>query len=38
MFYYKSEKSPESIADEVFSMISEGILAPGYEMSEAARM
>lgn len=38
MFYYKSEKSAESIAEEVFSMISEGILAPGYEKAEAARM
>lgn len=38
MFYYKSENSPENIADEVFSMISEGILAPGYEMAEAARL
>jgi len=38
MFYYKSKESAESIADEVFSMISEGILAPGYEMAEAARM
>lgn len=38
MFYYKSENSPENIAEEVFSMISEGILAPGYEMAEAARL
>ncbi len=38
MFYYKSEKSAESIAEEVFSMISEGILAPGYEMAKAARI
>lgn len=38
MFYYKSEKNAESIAEEVFSMISEGILAPGYEKAEAARM
>ncbi|MGH7851449.1 MAG: TetR/AcrR family transcriptional regulator [Thermodesulfobacteriota bacterium] len=38
MFYYKSEKSAESIAEDVFSMISEGILAPGYEKAEAARM
>jgi TetR/AcrR family fatty acid metabolism transcriptional regulator len=38
MFYYKGEKSAESIADEVFSMISEGILAPGYEKTKAARM
>ena len=38
MFFYKSEKSAESIAEDVFSMISEGILAPGYEKAEAARM
>ncbi len=38
MFYYKTEKNAESIAEEVFSMISEGILAPGYEKAEAARM
>lgn len=38
MFYYKTEKNAESIAEEVFSMISEGILAPGCEKSEAARM
>ena len=38
MFYYKSEKSAENIAEEVFSMISEGILVPGYEKAQAARM
>ena len=38
MFYYKSEKSAKSIAEEVFSMISEGILVPGYERAKAASM
>jgi len=38
MFYYKTEKSAESIAEEVFSMISGGILVPQYEKTRAARM
>ena len=36
MFYYQTDNSAEDIAEEVYSMISEGILVPHIEDAEAA--
>lgn len=36
MFYYKTDSSAEDFTEEVYSMISEGILAPRIEHTEAA--
>lgn len=38
MFFYHTDKSAGEIAEEVFSMISEGILIPRNENAQAARM
>lgn len=38
MFYYKTDDSAEDIAEEVYSMISGGILVPRFEKTEAASM
>lgn len=38
MFFYHTEKSAGEIAEEVFSMISEGILIPRNENTRAVRM